>query len=237
MTRSWSSSGSIIARAAVVLALLAGAEIASAAPARIISPRGGYITRQTVEVSGTAPDEVTRATLLVNGIPQDIPVTRGSFSVRVVVAPGTNLVELVAGGERDRVSFYAKVPARDIKIVLTWDSARFVDLWVINPKGEKCYWASPSVPSGGNLVANDETGFGPQIFTMEKALPGSYSIQAQYYAPGPAPVTRVKLYIILFEGTRHETVETHQFIMTRPQSIYHITDLFIDDAQLGGAAE
>ncbi|MCP4129444.1 MAG: DUF2135 domain-containing protein [bacterium] len=194
---------------------------------RITYPRGGFTTKQVQLIKGTAPVRIRRATLLVNGIPQDVPVINGEFKIRVVVAPGINVVEFLAAGRTDRISFFAKVPRRDIKMVLTWDSGRFVDLWVVDPKGYKCYWANTSTPTGGNITANDATGFGPQIYTMENAMPGHYSIQVQYYSKANAPVSRVKLYIILYEGTPKERRETYYFIMTRERQVYHITDLHI----------
>jgi len=149
--------------------------------------------------------------------------------VPVVPAPGLNLIELRDGNKSDRVSFYSGAPSRDIKIILTWDYARYIDLWVTDPDGEKCYWANPRTKNGGNITANDETGFGPQIFTMQKAKSGTYSIQAQNYDSGGHPVTRVKIYMILFEGTEKESREVWEFVMGTPHTVYHISDFVIPD--------
>lgn len=197
----------------------------------ITEPRGGFTTKQTQRVAGTIAGNVERATVVVNGIPQDVPVRNGRYAVNVVVAPGTNIVEVRSPAGRDSTSFYARVPRRDIKIVLTWDDARYVDLWVTDPKGERCYWASPVTSSGGNLIANDETGFGPQIFTMEKAIPGQYSVDVQYYSKGFAPVSRVKVYGVLYEGTPREKRMRWDFVMTKAMSVFHIAEFEIENVQ------
>ncbi len=211
------------------LAPSGNARLAGAGGVTISEPRGGFTTKQTQRVAGTIAGNVDRATVVVNGIPQDVPVRNGRYGVNVVVAPGTNIVEVRSGAGRDSTSFYAKVPRRDIKIVLTWDDARYVDLWVTDPKGERCYWRQPTTSSGGNLIANDETGFGPQIFTMEKALPGQYSIDVQYYSKGFAPVSRVKIYAVLYEGTPREKRMRWDFVMTKAMSVFHIAEFEIEN--------
>ena len=209
--------------------MLFSAQTLFAATATIISPRGGFTSQRVQEIKGRVDGYAgKRATLVLNGIPQTIPLQNGEFSINAVVAPGNNLVELSAGDARDRVSFFAKVPGRDVKVVLTWDTPTDVDLWVIDPKGAKCYYAERATPSGGNLDVDVTTGFGPETFTMGKALPGNYSVQTQYYSSGSAPVTRVNVYLVLYEGTPKEQRKQFQFVMTAPSQVYHICDFSID---------
>ncbi|HEY1406966.1 MAG TPA: DUF2135 domain-containing protein [Spirochaetota bacterium] len=212
-----------------LICILSASTSLFAATATIISPRGGFTSQRVQEIKGRV-DGFTgkRAILVLNGIPQTIPLQNGEFSINAVVAPGNNLVELIAGDARDRVSFFAKVPGRDVKVVLTWDTPTDVDLWVIDPTGEKCYYAARSTKSGGNLDVDVTTGYGPETFTMAKALPGNYSVQTQYYSSGSAPVTRVNVYLILYEGTPKEQRKQFQFVMTAPSQVYHITDFTID---------
>lgn len=194
----------------------------------VTSPKDGFTTKQTIRIAGRINNyDKKKAILVINGIPQTIYVANGTFDFRSVVAPGINLLEFKADNAVKRVSFFAKVPKRDIKIVFIWDTPTFTDLWVVDPKGEKCYWAKTKTKNGGNLTYNDAT-YAPQIFTMEKALPGTYAIQAQYYSAHNQPITRVNVYIILYEGTPGEKVSRYQFTMTKGGAVYHITDLQID---------
>ncbi|PJZ70010.1 DUF2135 domain-containing protein [Leptospira perolatii] len=196
---------------------------------KIESPSGGFTTQRIQKISGTVQgSNAARATIVINGIPQAVALQGGRFSVQAVIAPGNNLIEVKAGKSSDRVSFFAKVPPRDIKVVLTWDTETDVDLWVIDPKGEKCYYSHSSTSSGGNLDVDVTTGFGPETFTMSKALPGSYSVQVQYYSAYNLPVTRVNAYVVLYEGKPNEKRLQYQFVMTKSQQVYHIANFEID---------
>lgn len=195
------------------------------------SPSGGFTTHQIYQISGSVTGySKNRCTLVINGIPQTVPLMgNGRFEINAVAAPGLNTLEMQAGETSKKVSFYAKVPAKDIKVLLTWDTPTDIDLWVIDPTGFKCYYADRSSPSGGNLDTDVTSGFGPETFTMSKALPGTYSVQIQYYSSGDAPVTRVNVYLILHEGTPNEKRQQYQFVMTRSSQVYHITDFQIEE--------
>ncbi|XDD50438.1 YfaP family protein [Leptospira sp. WS92.C1] len=195
----------------------------------IESPNGGFTTERIQKISGTISGSTgERVTVVLNGIPQTVSVSGGRFSMNAVVAPGNNLVEVKAGKVSEKVSFFAKVPPRDIKVVLIWDTQTDVDLWVIDPKGEKCYYSHPSTESGGNLDVDVIDGFGPETFTMAKALPGNYSVQVQYYGSYNKPITRVNAYVVLYEGKSNEKRMRFQFVMTRSQQVYHLANFDIE---------
>lgn len=196
---------------------------------QIESPAGGFTTEAVQTIRGTINGFTGKqATLIINGIPQGMPVNNGRFSLNTVAAPGNNLIEVQAGGVKKSVSFFAKVPPKDIKVVLTWDTATDVDLWVIDPKGEKCYYGNAATSSGGNLDIDIVAGYGPETFTMANAIPGEYSVQAQYYASRGAPISRVTVYVILNEGTPQEQRRDYQFPMTKGYQVYHITNFVIE---------
>ncbi|MES0489326.1 MAG: DUF2135 domain-containing protein [Leptospirales bacterium] len=193
-------------------------------------PWGGFTTDKIQKISGVISGfNGNKATLVVNGIPQGLLLTNGRFSVSIVPSPGNNVIEIKAGGASKTVSFFAKVPAKDIKIVLIWDTQTDVDLWVIDPKGEKCYYSSPSTSSGGNLDVDVTSGYGPETFTMAQALPGEYSVQVQYYSSHSTPITRVHLYVITYEGTPREQRQYFQFTMTKAHQVYQIAKFQIEE--------
>lgn len=195
---------------------------------KITSPRGGFTSSRVIEIKGTVSDSAAeRVTLIMNGIPQTVKAYQGNFSVKSVVAPGSNTIEVKHNDASDKVSFHANVPPKDIKVVLTWDTPTDVDLWVIDPKGEKSYYAAPSTSSGGNLDVDVTDGYGPETFTMAKALSGTYAINVQYYSAYNTPITRVKLHVILYEGTSKEERKSFDFVMTKSQQVYHIADFQI----------
>ncbi|MGD2085519.1 MAG: VIT domain-containing protein [Candidatus Aminicenantes bacterium] len=71
----------------------------------------------------------------------------------------------------------------DIRIVLTWDADMTdMDLWVIDPKGEKSFYKNTLSYIGG-LMSNDFTeGYGPEEYVLKKAVKGEYIIKVNYYS-------------------------------------------------------
>ncbi|HEY1407076.1 MAG TPA: DUF2135 domain-containing protein [Spirochaetota bacterium] len=208
--------------------ILFSALSSSGAEIVIDSPKNGFSTQFVYLIKGHISGYSQKSAVLVlNGLPQTMPLKNNEFSLKAVAAPGNNVVEIQADDARAKVSFYAKVPSRDIKVLLTWDTPSFVDLWVIDPKGEKCYWAQPITRNGGNLVYDDST-FAPQTFTMAKAMAGTYTIQIQNYGSFGNPVSRVRVYLVLYEGTPREERREWQFVATKEQTVYHIGDFQID---------
>lgn len=196
----------------------------------IESPTGGFTTNRITEIKGKITGyNSDRCTLVINGLPQTISVSGNRFSVTSIASPGLNLIELIAGNASKAVSFYAKVPSKDIKVLLTWDTKTDIDLWVIDPAGNKCYYSNRSTPLGGNLDTDVTTGYGPETFTMAKAMPGTYSVQVQYYNSDENPLTRVKVYVILYEGTSKEKRQFFEFAMSKEHTVYHITDFTIEE--------
>jgi uncharacterized protein YfaP (DUF2135 family) len=196
----------------------------------IDSPSGGFTTNRITEIKGRITGyNSNRCTLVINGIPQTIPVSGNRFNLTSIASPGLNKIEVIAGNVSSFVSFYAKVPSKDIKVLLTWDTPTDIDLWVTDPQGNRCYYSNRSTPLGGNLDTDVTTGYGPETFTMAKALPGTYAVQVQYYSSGNNPVTRVKVYVILYEGTSKEKRQFYEFAMTKEHAVYHITDFSIEE--------
>lgn len=195
-------------------------------------PKSGFTSQRIQRIKGRITNfKDNKASLVVNGIPQWMLLNDGEFDLNVVVAPGQNMIEVKAEKASEKVSFYANVQPRDIKIILTWDTQTDVDLWVIDPKGEKCNYSSKSTTSGGNLDVDVTSGYGPETFTMAKALPGNYAIQVQYYSANSSPITNVRVYFIIEEGTPRERKKEFQFTMTKSEEVYHIGDFFMGDGE------
>ncbi|MES2297343.1 MAG: VIT domain-containing protein [Pseudomonadota bacterium] len=70
----------------------------------------------------------------------------------------------------------------DLRVVLTWDADNAdMDLWVTDPNGEKCFYASPASYQGGRMSRDFTQGYGPEEFSLRQAKPGKYKIEANYY--------------------------------------------------------
>jgi tetratricopeptide (TPR) repeat protein len=70
----------------------------------------------------------------------------------------------------------------DIRIVLTWDAdLTDMDLWVIDPRGEKSFYSNKLSAIGGLMSRDFTEGYGPEEYVLKKAINGEYKIKVNYY--------------------------------------------------------
>lgn len=70
----------------------------------------------------------------------------------------------------------------DVRVVLNWNmNDTDIDLWVIDPNGEKCYYQNKLTPAGGRISNDFTRGYGPEQFMVKKALKGKYKVLLHYY--------------------------------------------------------
>ncbi|KAJ3437191.1 von willebrand factor a domain-containing protein 5a [Anaeramoeba flamelloides] len=71
----------------------------------------------------------------------------------------------------------------DLRIVLGWDTDMVdIDLWVIEPTAEKCYYGNNMSEIGGKVSRDFTQGYGPEEYLLKKAQKGFYVIQAKFYS-------------------------------------------------------
>ena len=105
-------------------------------------------------------------------------------------------IDLIALGEMNAV--IARSPARvdtthvdarllrnlplDVRAVLSWDADNTdIDLWVIDPNGEKAFYSHRLTYQGGSMSRDFTGGYGPEEFSLKTAKSGKYLVQAQFY--------------------------------------------------------
>ena len=70
----------------------------------------------------------------------------------------------------------------DLRAVLTWDADNTdIDLWVTDPNGEKAYYGHRLTHQGGRMSLDFTGGYGPEEFSLKRAIPGKYRIEANYF--------------------------------------------------------
>jgi hypothetical protein len=70
----------------------------------------------------------------------------------------------------------------DCRIILTWDAdLTDMDLWVIEPSGEKAYYGHRRTTIGGNFSRDFTQGYGPEEYCLRAAMGGKYTIKVNYY--------------------------------------------------------
>ena len=78
----------------------------------------------------------------------------------------------------------------DLRAVLTWDADNTdIDLWVTDPNGEKAYYGHRLTYQGGRMSMDFTGGYGPEEFSLKKAVPGKYKVEANYFGDRRQNVT------------------------------------------------
>lgn len=137
----------------------------------------------------------------------------GDFS-RIVGSEFNNLIrnnpELIDNG-MDNVKSIKDSNGFDLRVVIDWnrDDAN-LDLQLIDPNLEVCSIDRPKTRSGGTLLSNNETGFGPEVFELKTIQSGSYYLKVGFGSetkPKLEIPTYVKLTIFRNYGRSNETFE------------------------------
>ncbi len=141
-------------------------------------------------------------------------------------------IELIALHELNNVLASAKRGAIDLKkigiderfldpvavglrVVLSWDADNTdIDLWVVDPSGEKAVYSNPRTRNGGHLSRDFTGGYGPEVFTIRRPLPGTYVVHANYFGDSRQSLTGPVTIQLEFQ-TRFGSVDSQRAAVTR----------------------
>ncbi len=103
----------------------------------------------------------------------------------------------------------------DLVITMMWNTDQTdVDLHVLEPSGEECYYKHRQTRSGGQITRDVTTGFGPEMYVLGRTSTGKYKISTKYFSSNRNRTgMRGKVYITIYRqfGTADETV-THKTV-------------------------
>jgi tetratricopeptide (TPR) repeat protein len=93
----------------------------------------------------------------------------------------------------------------DLRVVLSWDADNTdIDLWVIDPNGERAFYGRRLTFQGGRMSNDFTGGYGPEAFSLRDAKPGTYVVKAQFYGHNQqivAPATTLMIRLSTGFGT------------------------------------
>lgn len=99
----------------------------------------------------------------------------------------------------------------DVRVIVNWDSDNCdMDLWVTDPREEKCFYSNNRTKIGGHITNDFTGGYGPEVFDIKKALKGNYKVQIDYYGTRSQKVktqTTVQVQLITNYGKSNESVK------------------------------
>ncbi len=200
---------------------------------KITSPSGGWRSDRIIDISGVTNLDVSFVTVVFNKIPLRLPVSNGRFSRQLVAGPGQNsiMAEAVENGKiyTDSVEFFSNAPPKPLKIILMWDTdGTDVDLHVIEPNGEECYYGHRSTSTGGSLDVDITNGYGPEIYTRSTPLKGNYTIKVHYYSDNGYPQTMLTVYLVVDEGTENERIIKRETMLTKTGMVVEVDTVTIN---------
>jgi uncharacterized protein YfaP (DUF2135 family) len=80
--------------------------------------------------------------------------------------------------------------------VIGWNADNAdVDLWVTDPRSEKCFYQNTETKIGGRISSDVTQGYGPEEFLLKKAVNGNYAVQVNLFGDsrqtlgGPIAIT------------------------------------------------
>src|SRR5262249_51907750 len=107
----------------------------------------------------------------------------------------------------------------DLRVTISWNTDNTdVDLWVIEPDGEKCFYQNRNTKLGGQLTEDVTQGYGPERYVLKNAAKGEYAIAVHYYNNNPnllAGETHVNVVVTKHAGTPQEQVQRFTVILKK----------------------
>jgi hypothetical protein len=111
--------------------------------------------------------------------------------------------------------YYDKMPV-DVRIILNWNQMDTdIDLHIIEPTNEECYYAHKDTQIGARFSKDFTEGYGPEQYLLRNAVKGKYSIKTNYFGEraltenGPTTVM-VEIYTRRGNGTIERKLQTIQ---------------------------
>ena len=108
----------------------------------------------------------------------------------------------------------------DVRFTLAWETdANDVDLHVVDPSGEECFYGNRENSSGLQLYEDITQGLGPEVIRAARAQRGTYHVGVRYFAAGPMGVSRGLVVVV-----RDDKVSVHPFRLVQGGGdIRHVT--------------
>ena len=89
----------------------------------------------------------------------------------------------------------------DLLVTATWNTDNTdIDLHVIEPSGEECFYNHRDTKIGGHMTRDVTQGYGPEMYTLTRAVPGQYRVRVKFYSTDRQRAgTRTKVYVTVYE--------------------------------------
>ncbi|MFC4293114.1 VIT domain-containing protein [Sphingorhabdus arenilitoris] len=143
------------------------------------------LKRARMAESRNAKDDYERAIALLYDIAVN-PVRDGDEGIDLVSLVEANAALSAAKSTGAKIEMDERLVASldtDVRVVIDWTTeSTDLDLWVIEPTGEKAYYSNRSTSIGGHMSDDMTDGYGPEEYMIRRAMPGDYQVRAHVYS-------------------------------------------------------
>jgi hypothetical protein len=160
---------------------------------------------------------------------------------KILAVEYLELLRRIANGEvktsvpdlaKDRLATVAgevQIGRADLVVMITWNTdATDVDLHVVEPSGEECFYSHPQTASGGRITQDVTQGYGPEMYVLKTAPEGRYVIRAKYFASDSNRTTaRTKVQALVIEdyGTGKQKVSERLVTLEYGKDMHEIAQV------------
>ncbi|MBM4372242.1 MAG: hypothetical protein FJ098_11345, partial [Deltaproteobacteria bacterium] len=119
----------------------------------------------------------------------------------------------------------------DLVVMIDWNTdGTDVDLHVLEPTGEECYYSNASTRIGGRLTMDVTRGYGPEMYVLPKAPPGTYQIKAKYFSSDRNRAsTRTKVFATIYRDWSRpgETVQKKTVVLADDKEMHELATIVV----------
>ena len=110
-----------------------------------------------------------------------------------------------------------------LRFVLTWETdANDVDLHIYDRRGGHASYQQKELPSGGELIADVTTGYGPECFAVQSPEAAPYRLRVHYYRRGPMGYGMGTVQVIEHDGEGRFAIEPRPFVVMADDAVVEI---------------
>ena len=114
----------------------------------------------------------------------------------------------------------------DLRVTASWNTdGTDVDLWVVEPGGEACGYDHKETKSGGKLLDDLTSGYGPERYQLPNAPKGEYVVLVNYYSANAnliASETHVEIVVERLLGKAEAESKRFHVVLTQEDEAFEV---------------
>ena len=130
-----------------------------------------------------------------------------------------------------RAQLTRNVKRKDLRVTISWNTDNTdVDLWVVEPTGEACGYSNKQTRSGGRLLDDLTSGYGPERYEIAEAprvsgRPSEFVVLVKYYSANDNLIsseTHVEVVVERYVGTPRAESKRFQVILRKAGEVHEV---------------